>query len=62
MEPFAMDHTVRSSAAVFEAEACAPRSVRPSRPSTAPGMTFGHDVLLAVIMAIAMGATVFLYR
>jgi len=25
-------------------------------------MTFGHEVLLALIMALAMGATVFLYR
>jgi len=25
-------------------------------------MTLGHEVLLALIMAIAMGATVFLYR
>jgi len=25
-------------------------------------MSLGHDVLLAMIMAIAMGATVFLYR
>lgn len=35
-----------------------------ARPSRAParGMTFGHEVLLALIMAIAMGATVFLYR
>jgi hypothetical protein len=31
-------------------------------PSRAPGMTFGHEVLVALIMAIAMGATVFLYR
>jgi hypothetical protein len=32
------------------------------RSSTPPGMSFGHDVLLAVIMAVAMAATVFLYR
>jgi len=25
-------------------------------------MSFGHDVLLALIMAVAMAATVFLYR
>ncbi len=27
-----------------------------------PGMSFGHDVLLALIMGFAMAATVFLYR
>jgi len=27
-----------------------------------PGMSFGHDVLLALIMAVAMTATVLLYR
>ena len=32
------------------------------RPSVGPGMGFSHDVLLAVIMAVAMTATVFLYR
>ena len=32
------------------------------RVSRVPGMSFGHDLLLAVIMAIAMTATVFLYR
>ena len=31
-------------------------------PPRARGMTFGHEVLLALIMAVAMGATVFLYR
>lgn len=31
-----------------------------SRPR--PGTSFGHDVLLALIMAVAMAATVFLYR
>ena len=43
---------------------------RPSEPSRtegsqaprARGMTFGHELLLALIMAVAMGATVFLYR
>ena len=34
----------------------------PRRPSRAPGMGFGHDLLLALIMAVAMTATVFLYR
>ena len=38
-----------------------------SRPSArtrrdARGMTFSRELLLAVIMAFAMGATVFLYR
>jgi hypothetical protein len=28
----------------------------------APGITFTADVLIAVILAIALGATVFLYR
>ncbi len=46
--------------------------VRDSRTSAAPrsrsraelraGMGFRHDVLLALIMAVAMAATVFLYR
>jgi hypothetical protein len=41
---------------------------RPSRTSVVPrsqgrpGMGFGHDVLVALIMAVAMAATVFLYR
>jgi hypothetical protein len=41
---------------------------RPSRATVVPrsrarpGMSFGHDVLLALIMAVAMAATVFLYR
>jgi hypothetical protein len=43
-----------------------PRSAEPpsttATPSRARGMTFGHEVLVALIMAIAMGATVFLYR
>ena len=46
-----------------------PAESRPSEPPStavvpprARGMTFGHEVLLALIMAIAMGATVFLYR
>ena len=34
----------------------------PPRSSRAPGMGSGHEVLLAVIMAIVMAATVFLYR
>lgn len=34
----------------------------PPRSSRMPGMGFGHDLLLALIMAIAMTATVFLYR
>jgi hypothetical protein len=47
----------------------APAESRPTEPPTsgraparARGMTFGHEVLLALIMAVAMGATVFLYR
>ncbi len=32
------------------------------RSAARPGMSFGHDVLLALIMAVAMAATVFLYR
>ena len=47
----------------------APAESRPSEPRSyavvpprARGMTFGHEVLLALIMAVAMGATVFLYR
>jgi hypothetical protein len=43
-----------------------PRSTEPpsttGTPSRTRGMTFGHEVLVALIMAIAMGATVFLYR
>ena len=35
---------------------------RPSEPPRARGMTFGHELLLALIMAVAMGATVVLYR
>jgi hypothetical protein len=42
--------------------------VRATRTSAArrcerrPGMSFGHDVLLALIMAVVMAATVLLYR
>lgn len=43
-----------------------PRAPEPSDGAAAAtrarGMTFGHEVLLALIMAVAMGATVFLYR
>jgi hypothetical protein len=41
---------------------------RPSRASVVPrsrphpGKSLGHDVLIALIMAVAMTATVFLYR
>ena len=62
MEHLAAYPSVPTSASAFEAESCAPESRRPSRVSRAPGMSLGHDVLLAMIMAIAMGATVFLYR
>jgi len=37
-------------------ESIAPRSSR------APGTGFGHELLVALIMAIVMTATVFLYR
>ncbi len=58
-------------AATAEAEigaaGLAPRA-RGSRASVAPrsrarpGTSLGHDVLLALLMALAMAATVFLYR
>jgi hypothetical protein len=32
------------------------------RSAPRPGMSFGHDVLLALIMAVVMTATVLLYR
>jgi hypothetical protein len=34
----------------------------PPRSSRVPGTGFGHELLLALIMAIAMTATVLLYR
>jgi hypothetical protein len=34
----------------------------PPRSSRPPGMSFGHDVLLALIMGVAMAATLLLYR
>lgn len=34
----------------------------PPRRVRAPGMGFQHELLLALIMALAMTATVFLYR
>lgn len=47
----------------------APAESHPSEPASyavvpprARGMTFGHEVLLALIMAVAMGATAFFYR
>ena len=38
------------------------RSTTPPRSSRAPGTGLSHEVLVALIMAIAMAATVFLYR
>ena len=38
------------------------RVSRFSRASRTPGMGMRHDVLIALIMAVAMAATVFLYR
>ena len=38
------------------------RISQPPRSSRAPGMGLGHEVLLALIMALAMAGTVFLYR
>ena len=48
-----MDHASGSLSARLSA---GPRS------SGAPGMGFGHDLLIALIMAIAMTLTVLLYR
>ena len=62
------DADVASSAAVGlapEVDAEPRTSVVPrsrSRVVQRSGMSFGHDVLLALIMAVAMAATVFLYR
>lgn len=61
-----MPEVVRASSPPFDAGPPQVGSSRVSRAvertSRAPGMSFGHDVLLALIMAIAMAATVFLYR
>jgi len=38
------------------------RSSAPPRSSRSPGTGFSHELLVAVIMAIVMTATVFLYR
>jgi hypothetical protein len=60
--------TAEAGAERRERSAPPPERLRPSRASIVPrsqarpGMSFGHDVLLAVIMAVAMAATVFLYR
>ena len=43
-------------------EALAERRSLPPRSSRAPGMGFEHELLLALIMAVAMAATVLLYR
>ena len=39
-----------------------PRQAAPPSSTRARGMTFGHEVLVALIMAVVMAATVFLYR
>lgn len=58
----------RGAQAAEQADNAKGPSPRPARVSAAPrsqarpGMSFGHDVLLALIMAVAMAATVFLYR
>jgi hypothetical protein len=38
------------------------RRSTPPRSSRAPGMGFGHELLVALIMAVAMVATLLLYR
>jgi hypothetical protein len=71
MESFAMTSPVEPVADGGAAgRVTPPEQTRPSRTSMVarsdararPGMSFGHDVLLALIMAVAMAATVFLYR
>ena len=66
MEPFAIRAAVEGGSGAVEASGGerTPRSrasVVP-RSRARPGMSFGHEVLLALIMAVAMAATVFLYR
>jgi hypothetical protein len=38
------------------------RRSAPPRSSRVPGMGFGHELLVALIMAVAMVATLLLYR
>jgi len=40
----------------------APPARRRDRASCDPGMPFGHDLLIALILAVALGATILLYR
>jgi hypothetical protein len=60
--------TVRSMEllAMLSGDSSAPdlttRPTSPPRSSRVPGMGFPHELLLALIMAVAMAATVFLYR
>lgn len=58
-----LDPYRQNSAEAFEGgRPCEARLSSLSRASRPPGMSFGHELLLAVIMAVAMGATLFLYR
>jgi hypothetical protein len=59
LSPFAWSGVVggaRGGGAREERRSIAPRSSR------APGMGFGHELLVALIMAVAMVATLLLYR
>lgn len=47
-------------APVLEPRAAPP--MRRARASCDPGMQFGHHLLMALILAVALGATIFLYR
>ena len=66
MEPSAMTHSEERALARHAKMLGDAREVRVSRFSRAshgpPGMGMRHDVLIALIMAVAMAATVFLYR
>lgn len=53
------DGIATATLAIEQSPSSPPSAPRASR---VPGMGMGHEVLLALIMAVAMAATVFLYR
>lgn len=58
----ASDGSTTAALAIERRPSSPPSSQRYSVRHSAPGMGMGHEVLLALIMAVAMAATVFLYR
>lgn len=63
MEPLALSSVAADRGAPgFERSSAEMRISSPPRSSRLPGTGFGHELLLALIMALVMTATVLLYR